>query len=206
MIIYGTWMMTSLHSASLLDITLFSTTLRLGSNNEVAIINNGCIAGARITNCARSKNAIVIISMKLNIKFHDGDNVAKFKEAIGDYIKSNPEIWDSIVFIRCDDIDTGYAFVMYKIAVRSRHTWQASGRVLTDRGRLHQYCAEVATKMGVAYDLVWLRKSGEGESNEKKPNSPNARKRVIRIPFQIPSLQPYKMRIGRLLKGQQVNH
>jgi len=42
-----------------IDITLFSTTLRLASNNEVAMVSNGAISGTRITNCARSKNAVV---------------------------------------------------------------------------------------------------------------------------------------------------
>ena len=98
-------------SALLKDITLFSTTLRYSANNEVAIVSNGSIAQARITNCAKSKNATVQLTMQLDIKLHEGSYLREFREALDAYVLNNPNRWDSIAFFRCEEIDTDYAFV-----------------------------------------------------------------------------------------------
>jgi hypothetical protein len=140
------------------DITLFSTTLRLGANNEVATISNGAIAGTRITNCQRSKNAVVSISMKLHISMHDGHNVDTFKDGLENYISDNPSVWDSLVYLMCEDIDPDDEYVMYRIGVRSRLNWQLATRILVDRGRLHQFCVELAKKMEVNFDSPTSRK------------------------------------------------
>ena len=134
------------------DITLFSTTLRFGANNEVATVSNGSIAAARISNCNRSTNAIINIDIKLQITMHDERNVELMREAIETYIVDNSHVWDSLVFFRCEEIDTDDEYVVYKVAVRHRHSWQNSGRTLMDRARLHQFTIALSQRMGIAYD------------------------------------------------------
>jgi small-conductance mechanosensitive channel len=134
------------------DITLFSTTLRLGANNEVATISNGAIASTRITNCQRSKNAVVTIVLKLHISMHDGRNVDKFKDGLENYISDNPSIWDSLVFLRCEDINSDDEYVLYRLGARSRISWQFAARIMADRGRLHQFCVELSKRMQVNFD------------------------------------------------------
>jgi small-conductance mechanosensitive channel len=96
------------------DITLFSTTLRFGASNEVATISNGSIASSRITNCARSANAMVILILKLHIHLHDEQNLEKFKAALENYVADNPRLWELMAFFRCEEIDTDGEFVVYR--------------------------------------------------------------------------------------------
>ena len=122
--------------------------------NEVATVSNASIAGARITNCARSNNATVNIVFKFHICFHESGTalVTKFHDAVEKYIHDHPEAWDSLLFFRCEDIDADNEFVNYRLAVRSYHTWQVATRVTTDRGLLHQHCIQLARDMGVSFD------------------------------------------------------
>jgi hypothetical protein len=140
------------------DITLFSTTLRLAATNEVAIVSNGTISGTRITNCARSKNAVVSVMMKLHISLHDGHNAHMFKEALENYINDNPAVWDSLVYLRCEDINSDDEYVMYHLAVRSRQSWQVAARILSERGRLHQFCMDLAKQLKVNFDSPTSRR------------------------------------------------
>jgi len=135
------------------DISLFSTTLRHNASNEISTVSNASIAGARITNCARSKNAIVHMVLKFHISCHKGSNtMARYKEGVEAHIHEMPNIWDSIFFFRCEDIDPDKEEVTYRLAVRSRYTWQLSSRVLQYRGELHQFCVELAFKFGINYN------------------------------------------------------
>jgi small-conductance mechanosensitive channel len=140
------------------DITLFSTTLRFGASNEVSTVSNGSIASARITNCARSKNATVHLFLKLHINLHKDKNLDLFREALENFVLDYPNVWDSIVFLRCEEIDKDNEFVMYRLAIRSRQSWQVCTRVLQERARLHQFCIELATKLEVSFDSAPARR------------------------------------------------
>mmetsp|Transcript_22184 Transcript_22184/g.54868 ORF Transcript_22184/g.54868 Transcript_22184/m.54868 type:complete len:517 (-) Transcript_22184:83-1633(-) len=134
------------------DITLFSTTLRFGANNEVATVSNGSIAQARITNCAKSKKATVHLTMRFHIRFHEGSNLPDFREALDTYILNNPNRWDSIAFLRCEEINTDDEFVLYRLVTRSTQSWQPAPRVLEHRAQLHRFCLDLANKMDVLYE------------------------------------------------------
>jgi hypothetical protein len=132
--------------------------LRFGASNEVSTVSNGSIASARITNCARSKHAVVHLFLKLHIHLHQGRNIDLFREALENYVIDYPNVWDSIVFFRCEEIDTDNEFVMYRLAIRSRQSWQVSTRVLQERARLHQFCIELAAKLEVSFDSAVARR------------------------------------------------
>lgn len=124
----------------------------MAANNEVATVSNGSIASTRITNCARSKNAVVVIPLKLHISIQNDMNLERFKEGLENYVSDNPAIWDMLIFLRCDDIDSDNEFVMCRLAVRSRHSWQVAARILADRGRMFQFCSDLAKKLKVNFD------------------------------------------------------
>ena len=138
--------------ANLKDITLSSTTLRYAGSNEVSTVSNGSLANARITNCARSKNAIVLLDLKLDIKLHKGNTVDRFRDAIDNYMLDNPNIWDVLLFFRCVEIDPDWGYVTYRIGVRSTKTWQGSMGILADRAQLHRFCMDLAEQLQVEYD------------------------------------------------------
>jgi hypothetical protein len=168
------------------DITLFSTTLRFGQSNEVATISNGSIASSRITNCARSANAMVILILKLHINLHDEQNLELFKEALENYVAGknisryfwkssldcwcvhsarflssvadNPRLWELLAFFRCEEIDTDGEFVVYRLAVKSRLSWQVAPRVFMSRADLRRFTVDLAAKMKVQYDSAAPRR------------------------------------------------
>ncbi|KAG7359813.1 mechanosensitive ion channel [Nitzschia inconspicua] len=135
------------------DISLFSTTLRFGSSNEIATISNGSVASARITNCARSKNAIAHCMLKFHISCQkDPDTMIDYRKGIESYIRETTHIWENIFFFRCEDVDTDSECVTFHLAVRSRYTWQVSNRVLQCQGELHQFCVSLAYKHHIHFD------------------------------------------------------
>ena len=140
------------YRCSTIDITLFSTTLRYGASNELSTVSNGSIANARITNCARSKKAIVQLLFRFHIRFHEGDKLRDFREALDTYVLNNPNRWGSIVFFRCDEIDTDNEFVQYNLVIRSSQSWQPAPRVLEHRSQLNRFCQDLALKMEVSYN------------------------------------------------------
>ena len=93
--------------------------MRFAASNEVATLSNGSIANARITNCAKSKNAIVLLDVKLHIKVHQGQNLDRFRDALENYVLDNPNVWASIKFFRCIEIDTDNEYVIYRICMDS---------------------------------------------------------------------------------------
>jgi uncharacterized protein (DUF1778 family) len=80
--------------------------------DQVATVSNGSIASSRITNCARSANAMVILLLKLHIHLHDEQNLELFKEALENYVADNPRLWELMAFFRCEEIDTDGEFVV----------------------------------------------------------------------------------------------
>jgi hypothetical protein len=119
-----------------LDITLFSTTLRFAASNEIATVSNGSIAAARITNCARSKNATVHTILKFHIKCHQNGLIEKYRKGVDQYVDDHPNVWDSVLFFRCEDIDSNNEIVTYRLAIRSRFTWQIANRVFQSHSDL----------------------------------------------------------------------
>jgi hypothetical protein len=140
------------------DISLFSTTLRFGSSNEIATVSNGSIASARITNCARSKNAIAHCMLKLHISCQrDPTTMVSYRKGIESYVREKTHIWENIFFFRCEDVNSDLECVTYHLAVRSRFTWQVSNRVLQFQGELNQFCVSFAYKLHIHYDSPSIR-------------------------------------------------
>lgn len=82
------------------------------------------------------------------------------------------------MYFRCEDIDTDNQFVMYRLQVRSRQTWQPSTRVLEERSNLHRFSLDLAAKLGVQYDSPFptrvIYNGGQLPNNivENKKDSP----------------------------------
>jgi hypothetical protein len=135
------------------DISLFSTTLRFGSSNEIATVSNGSIANARITNCARSKNAIAHCMLKFHIRCQrDPHTMVSYRKGIESYVREKTHIWENIFFFRCEDVNSDLECATYHLAVRSRYTWQVSNRVLQFQGDLNTFCVSLAYKLHIHYD------------------------------------------------------
>ena len=95
---------------------------------------------------------MVQIEMQLDMKLHEGTYLREFREALDAYVLNNPNRWDSIVFFRCEAIDTDYEVVTYRLMVRSTQTWQPAFRVLEYKAQLNRFLCELSLKMGVNYE------------------------------------------------------
>lgn len=73
-------------------ITLFTTTLRNGSSNEVASISNGALAKTRIINAARSPKAQIFVFLKFAIDV-PYDKVKIFNTVIKEFVRDRPREW-----------------------------------------------------------------------------------------------------------------
>lgn len=132
---------------------MLRTTLRFGATNEIAQVSNGSIANARITNCHRSEKAIVSILLHFHMSVHEGPKtIEMFREGVDEYVRGNQNNWDSIFFFRCESIDSNNEKVVYRLSVRSIHSWQVSNRVYRHRGELRQFCTALSFKLHINYD------------------------------------------------------
>mmetsp|Transcript_3675 Transcript_3675/g.7531 ORF Transcript_3675/g.7531 Transcript_3675/m.7531 type:complete len:894 (-) Transcript_3675:382-3063(-) len=135
------------------DISLLRTTLRFGATNEIAQVSNGSIANARITNCHRSEKAIVSILLHFHMSVHEGSKtIEMFREGVNEYVRGNQNNWDSIIYFRCESIDPNNEEVVYRLSVRSIHSWQVSTRVYRNRGGLQRFCTALSFKLNINYD------------------------------------------------------
>lgn len=97
-------------------------------------------------------NATVHTLLKFHISCHQGRILQEYKEAVDSYVQEIPNIWDSILFFRLEDIDANNEVVTYHLAVRSRFTWQISNRVFQSQADLHKFCIALSFKLGINYD------------------------------------------------------
>lgn len=134
------------------DISSFTTTLRYALTNEVCTLNNSAISQSRIVNCSRSPNAIVYFPLLTHVKVFDKETMKKFKTAIEEYVANAPRIWDSVAYLRIENIDADNEKVTWTIAVRHRNSWQDAARILLDKSDLLVFVYETTKRLRVHID------------------------------------------------------
>ena len=120
------------------------------TSNEVATVNNGSIAMARITNSARSPNAIVRVTMRLNLHV-TVDQTMSLRKSLQRYIDENPRKWKSIKFFQCQTININMGYREFLVLVEHRKHWQDGLAIIADQGEIMQWCFETGKMMGIAY-------------------------------------------------------
>jgi len=123
---------------------------------------------SKIVNCQRSPSAIVLFKLKLHRKILEGDKLATLRDRVQKYVRDNPRIWDSMLFIRYDYIggvstepgtswspnllDSDYQFCILTACFQHRISWQSAARVLMNRGDLIRRIYDICLELGVQYD------------------------------------------------------
>lgn len=80
-------------------VTLFTTTVRYATTNEVATYSNGSLASLRIINANRSPKGIIAICIKFGLET-PFSKVAVFRTAVENFIKARPRwvyMWCSLI-------------------------------------------------------------------------------------------------------------
>jgi hypothetical protein len=54
-------------------------------------------------------------------------------------VRDHPRIWDSLAFLRIENIDTNTEQVTFSMAFRHRNSWQDAGRILLNRADLLRF-------------------------------------------------------------------
>ncbi|KAL7538906.1 hypothetical protein ACHAXR_008875, partial [Thalassiosira sp. AJA248-18] len=135
------------------DCNLFTTTLRLSRTNEVSTVNNGSISNTRIVNHGRSMNAMVNISLRMNIEASH-DQVQIVKLAVEQYIRDNPRVWAALMNFRITHVDPANDLLAYSMRVRHVKSWQDLLPISQARGDLEKFCQEILIKLGIHYDCA----------------------------------------------------
>ena len=134
------------------DIALLKTTVRYARTNEVSTINNFSISKSRIVNLQRSVSAIIYMEMKFNAtKIFENDNHLKYRSMLEEYLEENTRSWESLNFMRYDEIDPDWGYVTFRFSFRHRYSWQYAARIMLNRAELVRYMYQ----KGEDLDIHW---------------------------------------------------
>lgn len=132
-------------------VTLYSTTVRFATTNEVATYSNGSLARLRIINAKRSPKAIVYVYNKFgsDVPFR---LIQVFKASVENFVKSRPREWAQLNGFRATRVNLEFNFVEYVIVLTHRELWQNVGPILQSKADLASFCLEVSKKLNLRYE------------------------------------------------------
>jgi hypothetical protein len=162
-------------------VTLFTTTVRFATTNEVATYSNGSLSLLRIINANRSPKAIISVLIKFGLET-PFNKVSVFRTAVENFIKARPREWIALAGFRATRVEADFGYIEYKIVAQHRESWQNVGPVLQSKADLSSFCLEATKKLSMKYESppmpVNLSTSGtvdlsgvfQDEDNELKGN------------------------------------
>jgi hypothetical protein len=133
-----------------LNVDLFTTTIKYAPTGEVATISNGALANSRIINGARSPAPINHIFMKFSVDV-PYSKVVLFHKTIEQFVKERPREWVTMHQFRATRVVPEQGFIEYVIVVQHRERWQNLGTVLMSQSDLSSYVLEVAKQLDMHY-------------------------------------------------------
>eukprot|EP00577_Skeletonema_sp_RCC1716_P003879 CAMPEP_0113387966 /NCGR_PEP_ID=MMETSP0013_2-20120614/8829_1 /TAXON_ID=2843 ORGANISM="Skeletonema costatum, Strain 1716" /NCGR_SAMPLE_ID=MMETSP0013_2 /ASSEMBLY_ACC=CAM_ASM_000158 /LENGTH=1582 /DNA_ID=CAMNT_0000270919 /DNA_START=159 /DNA_END=4907 /DNA_ORIENTATION=- /assembly_acc=CAM_ASM_000158 len=132
-------------------VTLYSTTVRFATTNEVATYSNGSLARLRIINAKRSPKAIVYVYNKFgsDVPFR---LIQVFKASVENFVKSRPREWAQLNGFRATRVNLEANFIEYVIVLTHRELWQNVGPILQSKADLASFSLEVSKKLNLRYE------------------------------------------------------
>eukprot|EP00571_Detonula_confervacea_P004055 CAMPEP_0172329148 /NCGR_PEP_ID=MMETSP1058-20130122/60728_1 /TAXON_ID=83371 /ORGANISM="Detonula confervacea, Strain CCMP 353" /LENGTH=1223 /DNA_ID=CAMNT_0013046305 /DNA_START=38 /DNA_END=3710 /DNA_ORIENTATION=- len=132
-------------------VSLFTTTVRFATTNEVATYSNGSLAVLRIINANRSPKAIISVLIKFGLET-PFNKIMVFRTAVENFIKARPREWIALAGFRATRVEADYGYVEYKIVAQHRESWQNIGPVLQSKADLSSFCLEATKKLNMKYE------------------------------------------------------
>eukprot|EP00579_Thalassiosira_antarctica_P000217 CAMPEP_0201866770 /NCGR_PEP_ID=MMETSP0902-20130614/1236_1 /ASSEMBLY_ACC=CAM_ASM_000551 /TAXON_ID=420261 /ORGANISM="Thalassiosira antarctica, Strain CCMP982" /LENGTH=1631 /DNA_ID=CAMNT_0048391801 /DNA_START=121 /DNA_END=5016 /DNA_ORIENTATION=+ len=131
-------------------VSLFTTTVRFATTNEVATYSNGSLARLRVINAKRSPKAIIYVYMKFgsDVSFQ---MIKVYQTAIENFVKSRPREWTQLNGFRATRVEMELNFVEYVIVATHREMWQNVGPILQSKADLDSFSLEVSKKLNLRY-------------------------------------------------------
>lgn len=78
--------------------------------------------------------------------------MTSFEKRVHQYADDHPREWDSILFVRIDQIDCRAEKVQLKVGARHRNGWHTAGRIHRERSALQMYNHSIGDTLGVNYN------------------------------------------------------
>ena len=100
-------------------VTLFATTVRYATTNEVATYSNGSLAVLRIINANRSPKAIISVMIKFGLET-PFNKITVFRSAVENFIKARPR-WACLSFPIFLPWKVGTKLVMFVLSENGLH-------------------------------------------------------------------------------------
>jgi len=132
-------------------VTLFTTTVRFATTNEVATYSNGSLAILRIINANRSPKAIISVLIKFGLET-PFNKITVFRTAVENFINARPREWIALAGFRATRVEADFGYVEYKVIAQHRESWQNLGPVLQSKADLSSFCLEATKKLEMKYE------------------------------------------------------
>jgi Mechanosensitive ion channel len=131
------------------DINLLTTTVRYAASNEVSTINNFSISNARIINLNRSPNACLDFEMRFQVSVLSTGKHLQYRTMLEQYVADHPRIWDSLIYMRHDEFDTNYEYIIFRFSFRHCSSWQNAGRIMIHHADLVRIMYEKGAELQI---------------------------------------------------------
>lgn len=124
--------------------------MRFGATNEIATVSNGSLARSRIINMQRSKNALVLMTLKFGVNV-PYSKVKVFRGAVARFIAERPREWKVMAGFRSTRVESDLGYIEYLLIVQHTKAWQKVAEVLQSKADLASFCLELEKKLGMRY-------------------------------------------------------
>ena len=131
-------------------VSLFTTTARYATTNEVATFSNGSLANSRIINAARSPKATVYIYFKFSLDVPH-EKVILFRDSIESFVKARPREWIQMSAFRTKSVEADLGYVEYTVVLVHRERWQNLPPILNSKADVQSFAVEVQRRLGIRY-------------------------------------------------------
>lgn len=131
-------------------VSLFTTTARYATTNEVATFSNGSLANSRIINAARSPKATIYVYFKFSLDVPH-EKVTIFRDSIESFVKARPREWIQMSAFRTQSVEADLGYVEYSVVLVHRERWQNLPPILNSKADLQAFAVEVQRRLGIRY-------------------------------------------------------
>ena len=131
-------------------VSLFTTTARYATTNEVATFSNGSLANSRIINAARSPKAQVYVYFKFGLDVPH-EKVLLFRDSLESFVKARPREWIALSAFRTKSVEADLGYVEYSVVLVHREKWQSLPAILDSKADIQSFAVEVSRRLGIRY-------------------------------------------------------
>lgn len=131
-------------------VSLFTTTARYATTNEVATFSNGSLANSRIINAARSPKATVYVYFKFGLDVPH-EKVILFRDSLESFVKARPREWIAMSAFRTKSVEADLGYVEYSVVLVHREKWQSLPAILDSKADIQSFAVEVSRRLGIRY-------------------------------------------------------